>query len=408
MAINIGAPKPVGLTPQQINELNLAATRMQGKDQANLDYARKRYGFVPTTITPSAGGMNNTTQTPVITTPSTPTEDPITKFNTTILDMLKQAQAGTSNAPLLAETNRLQNANITTAMDPNLGKDLSPSGMLSTIGNASNRYDAPITNIADRMRLNNESLQRFESILDKAKEYGGELVKLSPSKDVIDGYKRYLVAGGDIKSIDKDVAAKVIAGMSNDEWTQANNAGVTTNLPTSVQEYEYAKNQGYTGKYLDWIKSKEAAQRAPSSGGGTQLIGTTRNTALSQLQDAVNKLNIGETTWDSVNPQLKGFIGVTQEVDTNIFSNTNGQTITKYKLNEPTDKQLIELANSLGKSSPTTTTTPSVPPRLGVTEIQNLIRTAKESGDSKEQMVEDFIGLGFAREIAERLVNINY
>lgn len=46
------------------------------------------------------------------------------------------------------------------------------------------------------------------------------------------------------------------------------------NLPTGVQEYEYAKQQGFKGSLLDYERQKAAAGRAPSSGPSPTLLTT--------------------------------------------------------------------------------------------------------------------------------------
>lgn len=194
-------------------------------------------------------------------TPSTDTQeqDPLTKFNLALYDMLTKAQTGVNNNPLYGQKNQLQLAQNTLSTGGGF-EGLTPSAALNARQNAGNLYNPAITNVVDQIRANNESLTNFEKLLDTANKYGEQAASMiTPSKDVIEGYRQMIRAGASPTAIPDSVRNKVLAGLTADDWS----AYAAANASTSAADIKILG--------LD-IKTWSAVQSVANQFDGEQIV----------------------------------------------------------------------------------------------------------------------------------------
>lgn len=175
----------------------------------------------PTPVpTMTQGGSN--LQTPNQQQPAD-TTDPITKFNLAIMDMLKQAQSSGGNQDLYAQQTALQRAQIgrTSAVTPQDQQVLSPQQQDSIRNGSASAISPEIDAISAKIKANDSRLQNFESILGQMKTIGMDVAKLNPSKEVLQGYKNMLEAGGSPSSVPNEVIGAVAATVDWKKWASA-------------------------------------------------------------------------------------------------------------------------------------------------------------------------------------------
>lgn len=153
--------------------------------------------------------------------------DPITKFNFAILDMLSKAQGTAGQEGLVQQQTALQRAAIarTSAPTPEELRVLSP-GQQNAIRSGSTQALTPeIDAVNNAMKSRDMRLQNFENILGQVKDMGESIAKLSPSKEVIEGYRQAMKAGIQPSA---DVLAVIGKYLTADDWrayTSAKAAG---------------------------------------------------------------------------------------------------------------------------------------------------------------------------------------
>lgn len=145
--------------------------------------------------------LSNKSSTPVASpTPSATntSDDPITKFNLGLLELLKKAQ-GFDQTKLLNERNRLALAQTTQSMGSadSLGLGgLKPGDALEARRNQSSLYKPEINNLTDRLQASVQAVSQFESAIKAAKEYGEEMAKnVKPTLEDIQAVQEMLIAG---------------------------------------------------------------------------------------------------------------------------------------------------------------------------------------------------------------------
>jgi hypothetical protein len=148
------------------------------------------------------------------------TQDPIAIFNQNLYQMLqdRQKQSAGQNAPLMAQSNQLQNQNISNAMSqPNL--PMRPGDALNARQDAGNIYNPAITNLTDRMTLNNQAITDFKSAIDAATTFGEKYAaQIKPDDATIKAVTEQMQAGF---IPDQTVLDKVAKYLPNDIWAQA-------------------------------------------------------------------------------------------------------------------------------------------------------------------------------------------
>jgi hypothetical protein len=150
---------------------------------------------------------------------SAPAQDPITIFNTKLLELLGKAQGANDNTALTVQREKLQNENLNASTKPagELGiENLSPGDALNAREHAGSLYNPEIKSLNDRMQLNNEAVDRFTKTLDAAQKLGEQYSKMiKPSDATIEAIRMQLRAGVLPKD---DVLAKVQGQLTEDDW----------------------------------------------------------------------------------------------------------------------------------------------------------------------------------------------
>ena len=149
-------------------------------------------------------------------------QDPITKFNFAILDMLSKAQSAGGNVELFKQQRALQRKAIerTSAPTPEELRVLSP-GQQSAIRSGSVEALTPeLDAVASEIKARDSRLSNFERILNDVRQIGGDIAKnIAPPKEVLDGYKFMIRAGADPTSVPSEIRNKVMGGMTPDDWS---------------------------------------------------------------------------------------------------------------------------------------------------------------------------------------------
>jgi len=200
---------------------------------------------------------------------STAPENPMSIFSKGLFDMLTKAQ-GMDSAKLLNERNRLAKLQTTQSMGvaSDLGiEGLAPGDALRARSNVAGLYNPKIENLTDRIQASAQAVSRFADTIRAAKEFGEDYVKyIKPTDDDINAVVSQMEAGF-IPS--EEVLEKVGKFLPNDIWQKASTAKKAADQPAGVQEYEYAKSQGFKGTYQQWVD--RVSQWAPKSGGDLKL-----------------------------------------------------------------------------------------------------------------------------------------
>ncbi len=200
---------------------------------------------------------NTQIKTPVIpqTTESQTNQDPLTKFNLSILDMLKKAQGGAGNEDLYKQQTALRRAAIgrQAAVTPEDLRMLSPNQQSAIRSGNISALEPEIDAIGAKIKANDSRLANFESILGQMKSIGEDIAKITPSASVISGYVNMLKAGGSPTSIPDEVRNTVMEKMTTADWAAWSKM---TNKASTDQLTLYQQTQ------LDQNKQSKAMQIA--------------------------------------------------------------------------------------------------------------------------------------------------
>lgn len=149
---------------------------------------------------------------------------------------------------------------------------------------------------------------------------------------------------------------------------------------------------------------------------GTGTKGTTtdvggRSEILGVLQGAVNAANFGDTSqYEALPSYLKAYVKA-QPVNIGGFPLTgaDGKPLITYTVNEPTEKQYLELAKLVeAEQAKPQSSGQSVQSNISAPELEKLIMGAIKAGDSDETIADDLLSAGFfkTRESALKAVKI--
>ena len=148
-------------------------------------------------------------------------QDPITKFNMAILDMLGKAQSSGGNVELFKQQRALQRAQIQRGTEP-LEEELrvlSPSQQMAIRSGRQEALEPEIDAVASEIKARDSRLSNFERILGDVRQIGGELIKnIAPPKEVLEGYKFMMRAGAEPTSIPPEIRNKVMGTMLPEDW----------------------------------------------------------------------------------------------------------------------------------------------------------------------------------------------
>lgn len=192
-------------------------------------------------------------------------QDPVTKFNMAVLDMLKQAQSGAGNEDLYKQRLGLQRAQLgrVSEITPEEQRNLSPSQQEAIRGGSAGSLSPEIDAVASKIKANDSRLQNFESILGQMRTIGMDVAKLNPSKEVMQGYKNMLEAGADPSSVPNEIIGQVSGLVDWNKWRTAKAALAQSSKapnegPSSYQEWSLAGGLKGTGKtYAEFLNSTQ-------------------------------------------------------------------------------------------------------------------------------------------------------
>src|SRR3990167_5827755 len=178
-------------------------------------------------------------------------QSPITIFNMAILDMLKQAQSGgtAGNENLFAQQTALQRAQLgrTSQITPEEMRALSPGQQSSIRGDSAGALSPEIDAISSKIKANDMRLQNFERIVGVMREMGQEVASLNPSKEVIDGYKKMIEAGGSVSAVPEEIRDKVLSGI---DWNKVEQTRLKAMRDEEAIKHAYDSSDNMTAKQL--------------------------------------------------------------------------------------------------------------------------------------------------------------
>jgi hypothetical protein len=226
-------------------------------------------------------------------------QDPLTTFNNNILEMLKQAQ-GANSENLYKQQSALQRTAIKRTADitPTDLQVLSPSQQQAVRQGSTQALEPEIDAVAAQIKSRNDSIGRFESLLKTAGEFGKEFAaSITPSKDILEGYKQMIRAGGQPTSIPDEIRNKVMSSLTPEDWAswgeqtrKGNQTQDNYKPPTSYQEWQLA---GQPGTYADWLKN--SSNKPPTAAQETVSTYASRmeqaNPTLKSLSSKITGMN---------------------------------------------------------------------------------------------------------------------
>lgn len=159
---------------------------------------------------------------------STFDQDPITKFNQAIIDMLKGSQGISGQEKARQYQQQLGNEQYKRATQPlseigsNLGDmALSPDQIMSIRKGREGTMQPEVDAVAYKIKSQDARLQNFESILGQMKDIGSEIfANMAPSKDIVESYRQMIREGGEVSSIKAPDAmiSKIISQFTAEDW----------------------------------------------------------------------------------------------------------------------------------------------------------------------------------------------
>lgn len=225
--------------------------------------------------------------------------DPITKFNTTLIDMLKKAQGASGNEKLFEQERALQRAAIerSSQATPEELRVLSPSQQSAIRSGKVGALEPEIDAVATSIKAQDSRLRNFESILGQMRDIGGDIIKnLAPSKEILEGYKFMLRAGANPTSIPDEIRNKVMGTMTAEDWSAWKEATTSNSADTQVVEFNGQKVliNTQTG---DIIKTLGSSDSSPSvqPGEDPQLYSGLTSATATAVRARVNQFKAEPT-----------------------------------------------------------------------------------------------------------------
>jgi hypothetical protein len=187
-----------------------------------------------------------------------------------LMSLLQKAQSANSgNTPLTAQRGKLEigqtERSMGTAADLGI-EGLAPGDAMRARGNEAELYNPEIRSLNDRMQLNNEAVQRFESTIKAAKEYGEEVAKyIKPSEETIEAVRLQLRAG---EKPSDDVLAKVGQYLSEDDWNAWTAAKNESPMHKEWRDYQREGGKLDFNAYMNMDANRKRSITNVSTGAG--------------------------------------------------------------------------------------------------------------------------------------------
>ena len=219
----------------------------------NMIYAGQSLS-IPSTATPispaSTGTSTGGVAPPTIDTSQFETGDPLRKFNLSLLDMLKKAQGGQVSTE--QQQAQLREEAYESGQEVFTGADakMTPDAKMAALNRNVQLYDPSI----QAASLKIKQLSDITSLMKTT--YGSDFSDMLPTtEEDAETFKQALRAGMTMPASIIEKYGKYFTTEDYALWAEAGKSASTTKPPTSVQEYEYYKQQ------------EEASGRTPKSYG---------------------------------------------------------------------------------------------------------------------------------------------
>ena len=219
----------------------------------NMIYAGQSLS-IPSTATPispaSTGTSTGGVAPPTIDTSQFETGDPLRKFNLSLLDMLKKAQGGQVSTE--QQQAQLREEAYESGQEVFTGADakMTPDAKMAALNRNVQLYDPSI----QAASLKIKQLSDITSLMKTT--YGSDFSDMLPAtEEDAETFRQALRAGMTMPASIIEKYGKYFTTEDYALWAEAGKSASTTKPPTSVQEYEYYKQQ------------EESAGRTPKSYG---------------------------------------------------------------------------------------------------------------------------------------------
>jgi len=186
-------------------------------------------------------------------------EDPVRKFNLAIWDMLQKAQGGAGSESLYAQRTALQRAAIgrQAEITPEALRGLSPQQQQAIRSGKMGALEPEIDAISAKIKSQNDKLLNFENILGTVREIGLDLAKITPSPEVLEGYKNMLEAGGQPSSVPEEIRDKVLPLVDWNKWQTATNKNAKDQLTLYQQTMLDERNQAQANQIASEFRQEQ-------------------------------------------------------------------------------------------------------------------------------------------------------
>ena len=152
------------------------------------------------------------------------TENPLTKFNLALMEMLREAQKGNVSEDLYKQQSALQRASIERQAEvtPEELRVLSPQQQEAIRSGKAQALEPEIDAISAKIKSQNQNLVNFENLLQTARGFGESISKtIKASPEIIAGYKEMIELGGSPTAIPDEIRNDVIAKVDWNKWKVA-------------------------------------------------------------------------------------------------------------------------------------------------------------------------------------------
>jgi len=223
------------LTPRQLDELNIAAKRMTPVDQKNVEYAKKTYGYQAPMDAAHGQPQPQQEERADFASIGLASSDPMARFSGAVAQMLKEAQGASAGADLFKRQTALRRAMIDkeSSMTPEDMRFLSPEQQNSIRRGEVNAIEPELDAVNAEIKAKDVRLQNFEKLVGTIRELGEGVAKVSPSKEVIEGYKRLVLSGESLSTVPAEIRDKVVSMMSDEDLTRAEDMRTRTTSSSS-------------------------------------------------------------------------------------------------------------------------------------------------------------------------------
>lgn len=217
--------------------------------------------FIPTETSPQIGD----TSPQIFPQGETQQTDPLDSFNGLLLDFLKRAQ-GVDTTELLKRRRALQRAAIgrSSEITQEELRTLSPSQQESIRQGNVSALRPDIDEVSYQIAKAEQATQNFETVYQQAIQFGDQFAKtIVAPPEVVNSYVNLIEANPKnfstiLSGVNDRTRQEVIKNLDYSKFTQS--LDETSGAPSSVKEYEYAKSQGYTGSYTDFVGKGTAGE----------------------------------------------------------------------------------------------------------------------------------------------------